>query len=108
MTESVKTHSIDSNRTVCLSVRLPGDDGEVRRGHARSHKQDDVVVSGLSVVHHLLLEQFQVILVVPVHFHQTDGHLSVPPAPVHLTPAALDAQTQEVIEQSLCETFCVR
>lgn len=45
----------------------------------------------LPVVHHLLLEELQVLLVVPVHLQQADGHLAVPAALVHLPPAALSA-----------------
>ena len=46
-------------------------------------------MSGLSVVHHLLLEQLQVVLVVPVDLQQADRHLSVPAALVDPAPAAL-------------------
>ena len=42
----------------------------------------------MPVVHHLLLEQLQVVLVVAVHLQQADGHLAVPAAAVHPAPAA--------------------
>lgn len=45
----------------------PGNYSEVGRSHAGAHKQYDVLVSGLSVVHHLLLEEFQVVLVVAIN-----------------------------------------
>lgn len=68
---------------------VPGDDGEVRRSHAGAHEQDDVLVPGLPVVHHLLLEELQVILVVAVDLQQADGHLAVPATLMHLPPATL-------------------
>lgn len=62
------------------------------RGHAGTHEQDHVLMSGLSVVHHLLLEQLQVLLVVTINFQQADGHLAVPATLVHLPPATLHEQ----------------
>ena len=67
----------------------PGDDGQVGRGHAGAHEQHYVLVARLPVVHHLLLEELQVVLVVAVHLQQADGHLAVPAALVDLPPAAL-------------------
>ncbi len=46
---------------------VPGDDGEVGWSHAGTHEQDNVLVPGLPVVHHLLLEELQVILVVAIN-----------------------------------------
>lgn len=46
---------------------VPGDDGKVGRSHAGAHEQDDILVPGLPVVHHLLLEELQVILVVTIN-----------------------------------------
>lgn len=44
----------------------PGDDGEMGRRHAGAHEQNNVLMSGLPVVHHLLFKELQVILVVAV------------------------------------------
>lgn len=44
---------------------------------------------GLSVVHHLLLEELQMVLVVAIDLEESDGHLAVPPPLVHSAPAAL-------------------
>lgn len=68
---------------------LPCDDGQMWGGHAGAHEEDHVLVPGLPVVHHFLLEELQVVLVVPVNLEQTDGDLPVPPTLVHPTPAAL-------------------
>lgn len=68
---------------------LPGDDGQVRRVHAGPHEEHHVLVPRLPVVHHLLFEQLQVVLVVAIHLQQADGHLAVPAAAVHPAPAAL-------------------
>lgn len=70
---------------------LPRDDGQVGRSHAGAHEEDHVLVPGLPVVHHFLLEELQVVLVVAVDLQQADGDLAVPPALVHPTPAALEA-----------------
>lgn len=49
----------------------------------------------LPVVHHLFLEELQVVLVVAVHLQQANGHLAMPAAAVHPAPAALpDGLTQ--------------
>ena len=74
-------------RWVCASS--PGDDGQVGRGHAGAHEEHHVLVARLPVVHHLLLEELQVVLVVPVHLQQADGHLAVPAPLVDFPPAAL-------------------
>jgi len=75
----------------CLS---PGDDGEVGRSHASPHEEDHVLVPGLSVVHHLLFEELQVVLVVAVDLEEPDGYLAVPPPLMHSAPAALCQQTE--------------
>lgn len=75
---------------------LPGNDGEMRRGHASSHEEDDVLVARLSVVHHLLLEELQVVLVVSVDLQESDGHLSVPAAAMDPTPATLPDELAEI------------
>lgn len=59
------------------------------RRHAGAHEQDNVLMPGLPVVHHLLLKELEVILVVAVHLQQADGHLPVPAAFMHLPPATL-------------------
>lgn len=79
-----------TNRMAVASVAAPGDDSEVGRSHAGTHEQHHILVPGLSVVHHLLLEEFQVVLVVAVDLQQADGDLAVPAALVHLPPAALE------------------
>lgn len=61
----------------------------MRGVHAGSHEQHHVLVPGLPVVHHLLLEELEMILVVAVDLQQPDGHLPVPLALVDLAPAAL-------------------
>lgn len=48
---------------------VPSNDGEVWWSHAGAHKEDDILMSGLPVVHHLLLEELQVILVVAINLH---------------------------------------
>lgn len=68
----------------------PGDDGEVGWSHAGPHEEDHILVPGLSVVHHFLFEELQVVLIVPVDLEESDGHLAVPPALVHFAPAALN------------------
>lgn len=70
---------------------LPCDDGQVGRSHAGAHEEDHVLMPGLPVVHHFLLEELQMVLVVPIDLQQADGDLAVPPALVHPTPAALEA-----------------
>lgn len=84
-----KTQRPRRKRPRASAADAPGDDGEVRRHHAGTHEQDDVLVPRLSVVHHLLLEELQVVLVVAVNFQQADRHLAVPAALVHLPPATL-------------------
>lgn len=69
----------------------PGDDGEVGRSHAGTHEQDNVLMPGLPVVHHLLLKELQVILVIAVDLQQANGHLTMPAAFMHLPPAPLDS-----------------
>lgn len=75
---------------------LPGDDGEMGRVHAGSHEQHHILVARLSVVHHLLLEELQMVLVVAVDLQQPDGHLPVPAAFVHLAPAAFADQLPQL------------
>lgn len=58
--------------------------------HAGPHEEDHILVPGLSVVHHFLFEELQVVLIVPVDLEESDGHLAVPPALVHFAPAALN------------------
>lgn len=70
----------------------PGDNGQVGWSHAGSHKEDHILMPGLSVVHHLLFKELQVVLIVPIDLKKPDGHLAVPPALVHFSPAALDKQ----------------
>lgn len=72
----------------------PGNDGEVGGSHAGAHEQDNVLVPGLPVVHHLLLKELQVILVVAVNLQQANGHFTMPATLVHLPPATLEPQCQ--------------
>lgn len=46
-------------------------------------------MSGLSVVHHLLFKELQMILIVAVDLEKPNGYLAVPPPLVYLPPAAL-------------------
>lgn len=47
---------------------------------------------GLSVVHHLLFKELQMVLVVPVNLQESDGDLAVPPALMYFAPASLHEQ----------------
>lgn len=67
----------------------------MRRVHAGPHKQHNVLMPRLSIVHHLLLEELQVLLVVSVNLQQANGHLSVPPASAHLPPSAFADELSE-------------
>jgi hypothetical protein len=68
---------------------LPGDNGQVRWVHAGPHEEHHVLMPRLPVVHHLFLEQLQVVLIVAVHLQQPNGHLAMPTASVHPAPATL-------------------
>lgn len=57
--------------------------------HAGSHEEHHILMSRLSVVHHLLLKEFQMILVVSVDLQQPYGYLPMPPALVNSAPATL-------------------
>lgn len=61
--------------------------------HAGPHEEDHILVPGLSVVHHLLFKELQMVLIVPVNLKQSDGYLAVPPTLMHFAPAALRGQT---------------
>jgi len=78
-----------------VALVLPGDDGKVGWSHAGSHEEDHILMSGLSVVHHLLFKELQMVLIVPIDLKKSDGNLSVPPTLVDFTPAALDKQNPE-------------
>lgn len=71
------------------SASSPGDDGQVRRAHARAHEQHHVLVAGVSISHHLALEGLELVLVVALDVDQADGHLAVPAAVEHFAEAAL-------------------
>lgn len=87
-----------SSELLATPTAAPGDDGEVRRRHAGAHEQDDVLMPGLPVVHHLLLKELEVILVVAVHLQQANGHLAVPAAFMHLPPATLDVHNIRCVQ----------
>lgn len=84
---------------------LPCDNGKVRWGHAGAHEQDDVLMSGLPVVHHLLLKKFQVLLVIAVHLHKANGYLAMPATPEHLSPTALESR-KPLMFDVVCSTTC--
>lgn len=86
----------------------PGDDGEVRRRHAGPHEQNNVLMSGLPVVHHLLLKELQVILVVAVNLQQTNGDLAVPAAFMHLPPTTLDSHNIRCVRRGSLSAFIKR
>ena len=89
----------------------PGDDGKVGWSHAGAHEKDNVLMPGLPVVHHLLLEQLQVILVVAVNFHETNSHFTMPPPLMHLPPTTLEVTKSNVsgmLEPNIGTYFCTR
>lgn len=61
--------------------------------HAGPHEEDHILVPGLSVVHHLLFEELQMVLIVPVDLKKSDSYLAMPPTLMHSAPAALREQT---------------
>lgn len=67
----------------------PGDDGQMWWSHTSPHEEDHILMPGLPVVHHFLLEELQMILVVPINLQKSDSYLAVPPTLVHFAPAAL-------------------
>lgn len=87
---------------------LPCDDGEVGWGHAGAHEKDNIFVPGLPVVHHLLLEELQVILVVAVNLQKANGHLAMPATLVHLPPATLESQAITSVVCGYILTFTPR
>lgn len=89
------------NETLLMTA-APGDDGEMRRSQAGAHEQDHVFMPGLSVVHQLLLEELEMLLVVAVDLHQADGHLAVPAALVHFPPAALQSDRRLCVLHVFC------
>ncbi len=60
------------------------------RSHAGTHEQDNVLMPGLPVVHHLLLKELQVIWVGPVNLQEANGNLTVPATLVYLPPSTLN------------------
>lgn len=86
----------------------PGDDGEVGRRHAGAHEQNDVLMAGLPVVHHLLFKELQVILVVAVDLQQTNGDLAVPAAFVHLPPTTLNSHNVRRVRRGSLSAFTQR
>lgn len=61
----------------------------MRRVHACSHEKYHVLMPGLSIVHHLLFKELEMILIVPIYLQQPDGHFPVPFSLVNLPPSSL-------------------
>lgn len=61
---------------------------------------------GLSVVHHLLFKELQMVLIVPINLKKSDGHFAMPPTFMHLSPATLHKQTIPAWAPKLSDLIC--